>query len=72
MKDPRKTISVRVKNGRLAIGMTQAELAAKTQLHVTAVSHIESGHRLPEICKLCRVASVLMVSLDYLAGRKDY
>ena len=52
-------------------GLTQVELAAKTGLHPSAISHFESGHRTPSLKNLVKLADALDVTTDCLLGRRD-
>ena len=72
MKSLKKdTIRKRISNERKKQGLTQAQLAKKTRVTPAAVCQIEKGERIPTIPVLHRIAQVLRVSLDYLAGQKD-
>jgi len=51
---------------RLAAGMTQVDLAAKTKQHVTAISHWESGLRVPTLKNLIKLSEHLKVTIDWL------
>ena len=53
------------------MGWTQVRLAEKAGITPAAVCQIEKGERIPTIPVLHRIAQVLRVSLDYLAGQKD-
>ena len=52
-------------------GWSQAELAQKSSLQPTAISHFETGARSPSFDNLRRLADALNVSTDYLLGRSD-
>jgi len=66
-----KTFSDRLKAMRETRGMSQADLAKKTRLQPTAISHFETGARSPSFDNLRRLADALNVSTDYLIGRSD-
>lgn len=51
--------------------LTQGELAEKTGLKPSAVSHFASGTRKPSFDNLKRIANALEVTTDYLIGRSD-
>jgi transcriptional regulator with XRE-family HTH domain len=51
--------------------LSQSELAEKTGLQSSAISHFESGTRKPSFHNLRRLADALKVSTDYLLGRTD-
>lgn len=61
----------RLKAVREEKGLSQTELAAKTGLQPSAVSHFESGRRSPSFDNLRRLADALNVTIDYLLGRSD-
>jgi len=50
--------------------MTQEELAERTGLKQSMISHLENGTRKPSLQTLKRLATVLGCTLDELAG--DY
>lgn len=49
-------------------GLSQMELAEKTGLHQTHVSHFERGERRPDAGQLATIAKVLRTSTDELLG----
>jgi transcriptional regulator with XRE-family HTH domain len=51
-------------------GLSQAELASKTGLQPSAISHFESGRRAPSFDNLARLADALDVTTEYLHGRE--
>ena len=51
--------------------MTQAELAEKAGMHVTIISHYETGRRTPSMVNLRILVDALGVSADYLLGVTD-
>jgi transcriptional regulator with XRE-family HTH domain len=59
----------RLKEMREMRGLSQAELAKKTRLQPTAISHFETQGRAPSFDNLRRLADALNVSTDYLIGR---
>lgn len=61
----------RLKVVREEKGLSQTELAAKTGLQPSAVSHFESGRRSPSFDNLRRLADALNVTIDYLLGRSN-
>lgn len=61
----------RLKSTRELRALSQAELALKTKLQPTAISHFETGNRSPSFDNLRRLADALNVSTDYLMGRTD-
>lgn len=67
----KKVLQERIIKARKKIKMNQAQLAEKSGVTPAAISQIEKGSRVPTIPVLHRIASVLNVSLDYLAGSTD-
>jgi transcriptional regulator with XRE-family HTH domain len=59
--DPRKTLGQAIRRKRLALGLTQEQLAEAADLHWTYVSGIERGIRNVSILRLCRIASALNI-----------
>ena len=50
--------------------LSQGDLAQRTGLQPSAISHFEKGRRSPSLSNLTKLADALGVSLDELAGRK--
>jgi transcriptional regulator with XRE-family HTH domain len=50
-------------------GLTQGELAARSGLQPSAISHFETGARKPSFDNLRLLADTLDVTTDYLLGR---
>src|SRR5258708_39654925 len=61
--------SQRLKAARELRKMSQGDLAAKSGLQPSAVSHFETGNRSPSSDNLKRLADALNVTTDYLLGR---
>jgi len=61
----------RLKEIRERRGWSQAELAQKSGLQPTAISHFETGGRSPSFDNLRRLADALNVSTDYLICRSN-
>ena len=57
---------MRIKEMRIAAGLTQAELAAKINVNQTAVSQWERGTALPSCDKLPEIAEALGCTIDEL------
>lgn len=55
----RRRLSGRLREKRLELGLTQAELATVAGLHFTTVSHLESGKTDPQPRSLKRLARAL-------------
>lgn len=70
-KDPPIAFPERLKNARELRGLNQSDLATKTGLQASAVSHFETGSRKPSFDNLKRLADALKVTTDYLLGRVD-
>lgn len=51
--------------------LSQTDLADRTGLQPSAVSHFETGKRAPSFENLKRLADALAVSVDYLLGRTE-
>ena len=62
------TICERVREARLNLGWSQAQLAEAAYLAPSAVSHYERGERTPNPACLARLAVALNVSTDWLLG----
>jgi len=61
--------SKRVRKLRQEKGLSQLELAKKSDLQASAISHFETGRRTPSMENLGRLADALGVSSDFLLGR---
>lgn len=59
-----------LKNCRKDRKLSQTELADKTSLQPSAISHFESGSRKPSFDNLRKLADALEVTTDYLLGRE--
>jgi len=59
--DPRKVLGVAIRKRRLALGLTQEELAERADLHWTYISGIERGVRNVSIVNLFHIAASLGV-----------
>ena len=60
-----------LRQARESQNLSQTDLAEKTGLQPSAVSHFETGKRAPSFENLKRLADALSVSVDYLLGRTD-
>lgn len=70
----RKVFAERLRDARERLrGLTQAQLAEKTGLPSTSISHFENpeGTRKPSFDNLRKLANALDVTTDYLLGRSD-
>ena len=68
---PTEVFPIRLKKARELRGLSQAEVAARSGMQVSAVSHFETGGRKPSFDNLRRLAQALDVTTDYLIGRVD-
>lgn len=59
---------MRIKEIREGKGWTQGELAKRCGFHQSAIGHWESGRREPSLTNASKLANVLGVTLDALAG----
>jgi transcriptional regulator with XRE-family HTH domain len=64
--DPRKPLGAAIRKRRLALGLTQEELAEKADLHWTYISGIERGVRNVSIVNLFHIALALGVRVKDL------
>ncbi len=58
-----------LKNCRQDKNLNQTELAHKTSLQPSAISHFEAGSRKPSFDNLIKLANALEVTTDYLLDR---
>ncbi len=61
--------SQRLRETRELRKLSQGELASKSGLQPSAISHFETGSRSPSFDNLKRLADALSVTTDYLLGR---
>jgi len=59
-----KLIGLRVKESRLQKRMSQAELAERTDLSVSFISHIETAKKRASLESLVRIANALEITVD--------
>lgn len=65
------TFADRLRAIREGKGLSQTDLAEKSGLQPSAVSHFETGRRSPSFDNLRKLADALDVSIDYLLGRAE-
>jgi transcriptional regulator with XRE-family HTH domain len=65
------SIGSRIKQKRLALKLTQRDLAQALGLTPQHISVIEQDKRIPSISSLVRLAQELGVTIDYLATGKE-
>lgn len=58
----------RLVEARENVRWSQSDLARVTGLQPAAVSHFETGQRLPSLVNLVKLANALQVSIDWLVG----
>lgn len=66
-----KIFSERLRAARALKGLSQTDLAKKTNLQPSAISHFENDRRSPSFDNLKRLADALEVTVDYLLGRAE-
>ena len=66
---PSKVFPDRLRCAREYRGLTQGELADRSGLQPSAISHFETGARKPSFDNLRLLADTLDVTTDYLLGR---
>lgn len=62
--------ALNLKKTREEKGLSQTDLAEKTSLQPSAISHFETGRRAPSFDNLRRLADALEVTSDFLLGRE--
>jgi len=67
-KGKKAVIAARVREARLAAGLTQGQVARMLRLHRPSVSEIEGGNRDITAQELSRMAEIFDVSVSWLAG----
>jgi len=68
---PSEIFSERLKSARELRDLTQSELAKRSGLQASAISHFETKARKPSFDNLRRLADALDVTTDFLLGRAD-
>ena len=53
-------------------GLTQVELAVKSEVAVAQISRFESGKQTPNISNLVKISDALRISTDWLLDREGY
>jgi len=70
-KEAPRTLGQRIKQRRLALGLTQQELAEVLGFTPQHISAIEQDQRVPSLASLVKLAEHLGVTVDYLATGKE-
>ncbi len=65
------TFSKRIKELRIAQGMTLKDVAARMDMSLMAYAHYEYGDNQPSLDTLSKLCDIFNVSADYLIGRTD-
>lgn len=68
---PADVFSQRLQSARDARDLSQQDLARKTGLPASSISHFEGGGRKPSFDNLHKLADALNVTTDYLLGRSE-
>ncbi len=66
-----KSFPDRLHSAREMKKLSQADLATKAHMQPSAISHFETGKRLPSFDNLKSLSMALEVSTDYLLGRVE-
>ena len=61
----------RLKKAREVRGLGQPDVARRSGIQASAISHFETGKRKPSFDNLRRLAQALDVTTDFLIGRAD-
>jgi len=71
VKTPRTLLGARLRDARLARGLTQEALSTRAGMSTSQrqVTGYETGASVPTVATLCRLADALEVSMDWLLGR---
>jgi transcriptional regulator with XRE-family HTH domain len=67
-----KLVGERIRDARLALGISQQELAERIEKHQITVSNYENGERLPRVGDLPRLAEVLQVPIGFFFDEEAY
>jgi transcriptional regulator with XRE-family HTH domain len=63
---PKNTFAARLRELREKAGLTQAQLAQRAGLHLSAVTRFEHGRREPSLASAAKLAAALGVTVDEL------
>ena len=64
-------ISEKIKNERVARGVSQGTLSKELNIHQQNISRWEKGDNVPNIYDCAKLADYFGVTIDYLVGRED-
>ena len=71
MEDKKKIIAKRIRERRLALEMTQKELASALNVTFQTISKYETCINMPDSETLDKLTTILRCSADYLLGKTD-
>jgi transcriptional regulator with XRE-family HTH domain len=60
-----------IRRARLAVGVTQEELAYEVKLDRTYISHLENGHKSPTVDVILRLCQPLGISASTLIAQVE-
>jgi len=63
--------ALRLKELRLAAGMTQAKLASLANMDPSAIAHLEGGKRKPSFHNIRKLAKALNITTDVLLNQSE-
>lgn len=67
-----KIFAERLKEARLAAGLTRPELAEKSGVSKNTIFQVEHAMHIPNLYTIVALTDALGVSLDWLVGRDNY
>lgn len=68
-----KAIGLKIKERRLAVGITQEHIANLLDVNPSHISNIECGRANPSLTALVKIANILECSVDYfISGEYTY
>jgi transcriptional regulator with XRE-family HTH domain len=70
-KNIRNIFSENLRKTRIMKDFSQADLAYIAGFKVTAISHFETGRRMPSLENLVKLSDGLECSIDFLLGRNN-
>ena len=70
-KGVKMNINDRIKNERIARGISQGALSKELNIHQQNISRWEKGDNIPNIYDCAKIADYFGVTIDYLVGRED-
>lgn len=67
-----KIFGERLRQARLAMGMSQGEFGNVLMLSITTVSGLERGANVPNVLTVMHIAKLLNVTTDWLLGMDEF